>query len=385
MTMKYTKTVTIDMATDYSNTITAKQNDSARTVLVTLVNKGEVYQLPSSSVKFYALKPDGTRVFNDVLSIDVKNGTVEVKLTSQTLAEVGKVRCELAFYEGTNILTTVCFNIKVEQGVRSDSAVESTDDFSALTSAISTLDTWNDYFEETSGQIETKYTDRLTQAETDIDTLETNLNTKLSLSGNTESTPLAGDLVLANKKYIRELDKDGVLRTITVIDENNNFYLGDGNLTTTLRSSDNPIIKIADNDYTMYHTGNTNASKIGANTTLFNANFGSITNGWLSETASTNLNYNSCVAITNGKLTFTAPTDGKYIIRGGVTTTGESSIYYYKNDSTLSTLFELSSAMKCGYEVELTLSANDTITFYSTSANAFTINSMTIEKLNGGI
>ena len=252
MAMKYTKTVTIDMATDYSNTITAKQNDSARTVLITLVNKGEVFKLPSSSIKFYALKPDGTRVFNNVIAIDVNNGTVEVELTSQTLSAIGKVKCELAFYENEKILTTVCFDIKVQQGVRSDSAIESTDEFSALTDAITQVNTWNDYFDELSGEIETKYTTRLNQAESDINDLQTEVPTKLSLSGGT----MTGNINLKNGIALSGIDKNGANVDLLSLYGQDAFVGSNNNNNLYLRSKKNPIVQVNDINYKIYHEGN---------------------------------------------------------------------------------------------------------------------------------
>lgn len=84
---------------------------------------------------FRAIKPDNTKLFN---SATITDNVVTVGLTTQTVAALGTVRCELSIY-GTNneLLYSPQFDIIVEDYLYSDTAVESTGEYTELTEAIS--------------------------------------------------------------------------------------------------------------------------------------------------------------------------------------------------------------------------------------------------------
>ena len=84
---------------------------------------------------FRAIKPDNTKLFN---SATITDNVVTVELTTQTVAALGTVRCELSIY-GTNneLLYSPQFDIIVEDYLYSDTAVESTSEYTDLTEAIS--------------------------------------------------------------------------------------------------------------------------------------------------------------------------------------------------------------------------------------------------------
>lgn len=84
---------------------------------------------------FRAIKPENTKLFN---SATVADNVVTVGLTTQTVAALGTVRCELSIY-GTNneLLYSPQFDIIVEDYLYSDTAIESTDEYTDLTEAIS--------------------------------------------------------------------------------------------------------------------------------------------------------------------------------------------------------------------------------------------------------
>ncbi len=84
---------------------------------------------------FRAIKPDDKKLFN---STTITDNVVTVGLTTQTVAALGTVRCELSIY-GTNneLLYSPQFDIIVEDYLYSDTAVESTGEYTELTEAIS--------------------------------------------------------------------------------------------------------------------------------------------------------------------------------------------------------------------------------------------------------
>ena len=84
---------------------------------------------------FRAIKPDNTKLFN---SATITDNVVTVGLSTQTVAALGTVRCELSIY-GTNneLLYSPQFDIIVEDYLYSDTAIESTNEYTDLTEAIS--------------------------------------------------------------------------------------------------------------------------------------------------------------------------------------------------------------------------------------------------------
>ena len=86
---------------------------------------------------FRAIKPDNTQLFN---SATITDNVVTVGLTTQTVAALGTVRCELSIYGMNNeLLYSPQFDIIVEDYLYSDTAIESTDEYTNLTEALSTV------------------------------------------------------------------------------------------------------------------------------------------------------------------------------------------------------------------------------------------------------
>ena len=86
---------------------------------------------------FRAIKPDNTKLFN---SATITDNVVTVGLTTQTVAALGTVRCELSIYGMNNeLLYSPQFDVIVEDYLYSDTAIESTDEYTGLTEALSTV------------------------------------------------------------------------------------------------------------------------------------------------------------------------------------------------------------------------------------------------------
>ena len=67
--------------------------------------------------------------------------------------------------ENEDILSTFLLDVDVKRSLRSNSSIESSNEFTALENGITKLDEWEKYFEEESGKIEEKYTKRLNNIE----------------------------------------------------------------------------------------------------------------------------------------------------------------------------------------------------------------------------
>jgi hypothetical protein len=91
-------------------------------------------KIPAAAVaRIYARKPSGKEIYNDCT---VLGNTVVVKLTTQMLAETGKVTCQVEISEDSSKVSSFAFLLSVEARIDSGSAIESTDEFTALENAI---------------------------------------------------------------------------------------------------------------------------------------------------------------------------------------------------------------------------------------------------------
>lgn len=138
-----------------------QQGDTARVLTFNILDKGVPFNLTGKTVRAKILKPDETKVYNDLTITNATNGECTLKLTNQVLALAGKVNCQLEIKEGEELLSTIIFSIDVEPSIDITGAVESSNEFTALQNGLTKLDEWDKYFKETSGAFEEKYTERL--------------------------------------------------------------------------------------------------------------------------------------------------------------------------------------------------------------------------------
>nr|DAI19075.1 MAG TPA: Baseplate component [Caudoviricetes sp.] len=177
--MKFLRKINLEINKDLYNPIQVKQNDTARYLLFNLLDNGVPFSLENKTVRVYGLKPDGTKVFNNLTIINAARGLAELQLTTQMLVKPGCLKLELVIYEATDILSTTKFDIDVIASLRDDAAIESTNEFSALTLGLSKLDEWDKYFKETSGAIEEKYTERLSGLATSLEESKIKISNKV--------------------------------------------------------------------------------------------------------------------------------------------------------------------------------------------------------------
>lgn len=111
-------------------TIDAVQGDSGRVLECRLTD----FVIPSgSTARIYAQKPSGARVYNNAM---VEGNMVSVDLTTQILAEVGKVVCQIEVDNGGERVTSFDFALNVVKSRVDGSAIESEDEFTVLEDAI---------------------------------------------------------------------------------------------------------------------------------------------------------------------------------------------------------------------------------------------------------
>lgn len=208
--METIKQITLDINKDIYQTIDAKQNDAnSRFIQFTLIDNGVSCDLTGNTVKIFADKADGTIIFNNVTITDAINGVVTVELTSQALAVVGDLVCELVIYgSNSSVLSSKIFIINVTQSIRNDSAIESQNEFTALTEALGTVSTIENkadksYVDSNLSTVNSALADIVklsdgTQFQTFLDNIQDNANIKV------KSTTITVDNVftLQNKNNV---------------------------------------------------------------------------------------------------------------------------------------------------------------------------------------
>lgn len=131
---KMVTNITMEMSGDIKKyMVSAVQGDRAtRCVLVKLVNNGEPYMIPDGARAIVNIKkPDGKFVYN---TCTYSGNEVTIDLTSQALAASGTAYCnvEIRTADDTQIITSATFEIEIETTQRSDSAIESSNEFTAI-------------------------------------------------------------------------------------------------------------------------------------------------------------------------------------------------------------------------------------------------------------
>lgn len=144
-----TKIIKFDINKNLYNTLIAKQGDTkSRFLLFNLLDGSIPFSLENRSVRVYAVKPDRTEVFNDLIITDAAKGYCILELTTQMLAVAGTVKLELMVIEEDKKLTSNIFYMDVKESINSEKAVVSTNEFGALLTALSSLNEYDNYKKE---------------------------------------------------------------------------------------------------------------------------------------------------------------------------------------------------------------------------------------------
>ena len=135
-----TKVINVNLHQPIYERLTAKQGDIAsRYLLFHLLDGDKPFDLSNKNVRVYAIKPDKTEIFNDLTINDASKGYCTLELTSQCLASAGIVKMELYISESGKVLTSIPFELEVIACINTVNSVTSTNEFSALEVALSSL------------------------------------------------------------------------------------------------------------------------------------------------------------------------------------------------------------------------------------------------------
>ena len=124
--------------------ITAKQGEASGRKITFSLNEGRLpYKVPSGvTAVFRAKKPSGAVLYNTCTV--TPDGNVEYIITTQTVAEVGKLPCELQLSQDGKVIFSPNFTLLVYKNLSVDSEVESSDEFTALQAAINRAESLTD-------------------------------------------------------------------------------------------------------------------------------------------------------------------------------------------------------------------------------------------------
>lgn len=109
-----------------------KQGDTSRKVFISLCEGGKPYHIEDDCFAvFSAKKPDGNVIENNCVIAD---NVIEYSITEQTSSARGILNCEIKLYSvNYGLLTSPSFTIIVDGRAVSDAEIESSSDYSALT------------------------------------------------------------------------------------------------------------------------------------------------------------------------------------------------------------------------------------------------------------
>ena len=142
--MKITR-FTLDLTEQFTRPVNINQFEAVDHVfIITIKNGSAIYDLTDCTVVFDAIKPDGHVLYNAcVVAEDPTTGKVTYPITTQTSAADGKITGQIVITSASGEIRTPEFAVTVLKSVDNTNAVESTDEFTELQTAIETLTAYN--------------------------------------------------------------------------------------------------------------------------------------------------------------------------------------------------------------------------------------------------
>lgn len=208
-----TKIIKLDINNKMYETITAKQGDTeSRFLLFHLFDASLPFDLTEKSVRVYGIKPDGTKIFNDLVINDVKKGYCTLKLTNQMLAIAGLVKLELVIYSGNKKLSSIPFMLNVISSLNSDDAVVSTNEFTSLMNGLAALSEY-DIYKSNAKQVP-GIKEEVSNLSSQLDTKARELNNKINEVAEKGTTVEV--VTNTTKTVIEEKINDGTIANMTI-------------------------------------------------------------------------------------------------------------------------------------------------------------------------
>lgn len=132
--------VIIDLINDSKNKvpqITFNKNDRFTSIIAVKLNAdGYDIDLTNKTIDIYIKKPDDKKVYSSMQVADAEQGILYIELPTQALTAAGTCTVELRIQESDEVRIPASFTYSVIDSIIDDSAIESTNEFSALTDKI---------------------------------------------------------------------------------------------------------------------------------------------------------------------------------------------------------------------------------------------------------
>lgn len=126
--------ITLDLNRhDTQLVLSCKQQDTARSIVITLHENGNPFLLTQGHhAVFIGKKPDGYEIVNDC-TIDLINNCIRYDITPQTMKAVGIVRCEIRLFGLLNEeIASPTFNLLVREALLGETDIESSSEYGTL-------------------------------------------------------------------------------------------------------------------------------------------------------------------------------------------------------------------------------------------------------------
>ena len=130
--------LTLDIRRDIHQVLVMKESDvDSRIINITITDNGKPYNVTDKDIKYKWHKPDHKFVFNDCKDM-VSSDTISILCTEQMLAVAGIAKCEVIIYDTDDktVLSTMIFNVSIQNSVISNKDIESSDEFGTLNDLI---------------------------------------------------------------------------------------------------------------------------------------------------------------------------------------------------------------------------------------------------------
>jgi len=135
MTNDVIEHITLELKREkYKHTISAKKNDTnVRRVQAIITDNGAIVELDLVALAVVkAIKPDGTRIYNDCA---ISGNTIWFTMTQQMLAAPGDVTCEIEItWADMTVVSTPTFTVHVYDTL--NTGVESTNEYNGIIQAL---------------------------------------------------------------------------------------------------------------------------------------------------------------------------------------------------------------------------------------------------------
>ena len=132
--------VIIDLINDSKNKvpqITFNKNDRYTSIIAVKLNAdGVSVDISNKTIDIYIKKPDDKKVFSSMQVADAEQGILYIELPTQALTAAGTCTVELRIQSNDEVRIPASFTYNVIDSIIDDSAIESTNEFSALTDKI---------------------------------------------------------------------------------------------------------------------------------------------------------------------------------------------------------------------------------------------------------